>query len=59
MHNLHLGGSPGAVLFGTTTIGLAQGETLLTITPAFSNISNSLYPFSMFQRQSIRFLGDW
>ena len=42
MHSLHLGGPPGAVLFGTTTIGLAQGETLLTITPAFFNISSSL-----------------
>ena len=47
MHNLHLGGSPRAVLFGTTTIGLAQGETLLTITPAFSKISNSLCTHSV------------
>ena len=29
------------ISFGTTTIGLAHGETLLTITPAFSKISNS------------------
>ena len=41
MQSLLLGGSPGAVHFGTITIGLAQGETLLTITPAFSKISNS------------------
>ena len=43
MHSLHLGGSPGAVLYRTKTMGLAQGETLLTITAAFSKISNSLY----------------
>ena len=42
MHSLHLGGSPGAVVFGTTTIGLGQGDTLLTITLAFSNIFSSL-----------------
>ena len=47
MHNLGLGGSPRAVLFGTTTIGLAQGETLLTITQAFSRISNSLCTHSV------------
>ena len=41
MQSLLLGGSPGAVLFGTITIGLAHGEILLTITPAFSKISNS------------------
>ena len=41
MHSLPLGGSPRAVLFGTITIGLAQHETLLTIMPAFSKISNS------------------
>ena len=44
MQSLLLGGSPGAVLFGMITIGLAQGETLLTITPAFSKISNSFVP---------------
>ena len=41
MQSLLLGGSPGAVLFGTITIGLAQGKALHTITPAFAKISNS------------------
>ena len=39
--SLFLGGSPRAILLGTITIGLAQGETLLVITPAFSSVSNS------------------
>ena len=38
MQSLLLGGSHGAVFFGTITIGLAQGETLLTITLVFSKI---------------------
>ena len=29
--------------FGTTTMGLAQGETVQTIIPAFSIVSNSFY----------------
>ena len=37
----HLGGSPGAVFLGTITMGLTQGDTLHTITPAFSSISIS------------------
>ena len=36
-----LGGSPGADCFGTMTMGLTHGETLLTIIPAFSKSSNS------------------
>ena len=36
-----LGGSPGAVFFGTITIGLAHGDTLFAMIPAFSKISIS------------------
>ena len=32
------------VPFGTTTIGPAQGDTLLAIIPAFSSVSNSFLP---------------
>ena len=41
MHIQCLGGSPGEVFLGTITMGLAQGDTLRTITPAFSSISIS------------------
>ena len=34
-----LGGSPGAVFFGTITMGLAHGDTLFAMIPAFSRIS--------------------
>ena len=54
MHNLHLGGSPRAVLFGTTMIGLAQGETLLTITPAFSKISILFVPIQYALKEGCR-----
>ena len=57
MNNLHLGHSPGAVLFGTTTIGLAQGDTLLTITPAFSKISNSLCTHSVCFKEGCKVFG--
>ena len=40
-HNILLGGSPGALLFGMIAIGLAHRDTLLTITPAFSRIFSS------------------
>ena len=36
-----LEGSPGAVFFGTITIGLAHGDTLFAMIPAFSKISIS------------------
>ena len=35
MHILLLGGSPGALFFGTITTGDAHGEMLLSIIPAF------------------------
>ena len=41
IHNLFLGGSPGYDFFGTTTMGLAQGDILLVITPALSRVSIS------------------
>ena len=36
-----LGGSPGAVFLGTITRGLAHGDTVFDIIPAFSKISIS------------------
>ena len=45
--SLLLGGSPGCSAFlGTTTMGLAQGETLLVITPASSKLLISLWTHS-------------
>ena len=38
IHNLLIGCSPSAIYSGTTTIGLAHGETLLVMTPAFPHI---------------------
>ena len=40
MQRCYLGGSSGTDHFGTMTIGLVHGETLLTIIHAFSKSSN-------------------
>ena len=41
IHNLFLKGFPDLDFFGTTTMGLAQGDILLVITPALSRVSIS------------------
>ena len=39
-----LSGSPWAVILGTTTMGLAQGDTLLAITLTFESVPTSFEP---------------